>query len=85
MSNNDPNTQRIFVAFLISFLSLGRGYHMGSDMSSFIVEREARLWVHGHIHCCCDYAVGKTRVIANPRGYPTEPRTGFDPGLIVEV
>jgi predicted phosphodiesterase len=56
-----------------------------SDMSRFIVESEARLWVHGHIHCCCDYAVGKTRVIANPRGYPTEPRTGFDPGLIVEV
>ena len=56
-----------------------------SDLSRFIVESEARLWVHGHIHCCCDYAVGKTRVIANPRGYPTEPRTGFDPGLIVEV
>ena len=56
-----------------------------SDMSRFIVESEARLWVHGHIHCCCDYAVGKTRVIANPRGYPTEPQTGFDPGLIVEV
>jgi Icc-related predicted phosphoesterase len=56
-----------------------------SDMSRFIVESEARLWVHSHIHCCCDYAVGKTRVIANPRGYPTEPQTGFDPGLIVEV
>jgi hypothetical protein len=24
-------------------------------------------------------------VLSNPRGYPTEPRTGFDPGLIVEV
>jgi Icc-related predicted phosphoesterase len=56
-----------------------------SDMSRFIAESEARLWIHGHIHHCCDYTVGNTRVLANPRGYPTEPREGFDPGLIVEV
>jgi Icc-related predicted phosphoesterase len=56
-----------------------------SDMSRFIIESEAQLWVHGHIHNCCDYTLGKTRVLANPRGYPTESRQGFDPGLIVEV
>src|ERR1035437_2084388 len=56
-----------------------------SDMSRFIVESEARLWAHGHIHYSCDYTLGRTRVLANPRGYPTEPRTGFDPSLIVEV
>jgi Icc-related predicted phosphoesterase len=54
-------------------------------MSRFIVESEAQLWVHGHIHYCRDYTLGKTRVLANPRGYPTESRQGFDPGLIVEV
>ena len=26
-----------------------------------------------------------TRIIANPRGYPTEPYTGFDPLLVVEI
>ena len=56
-----------------------------SDLSRFIVESEARLWVHGHIHCPCDYTLGKTRVLANPRGYPTESRQGFDPGLVVDV
>jgi hypothetical protein len=56
-----------------------------SDMSRFIVESEARLWIHGHIHSYCDYTLGKTRVLANPRGYPTESRTGFNPGLIAEV
>jgi hypothetical protein len=56
-----------------------------SDMSRFIVESEAQLWVHGHIHCCRDYTLGKTRVLANPRGYPMESRQGCDPGLIVEV
>lgn len=56
-----------------------------SDLSRFIIETGARLWIHGHIHYHCDYAVGKTRVLANPRGYPTESGTGFDPGLVVEV
>jgi len=56
-----------------------------SDLNSFIVESEAQLWVHGHIHYCWDYTLGKTRVLANPRGYPTESRKGFDPGLVVEV
>ncbi len=56
-----------------------------SEMSRFIAETGARLWIHGHIHRCCDYTVGKTRVLANPRGYPTEPRDEFEPGLLVEV
>ena len=56
-----------------------------SDLGQFIVESEARLWVHGHIHSACDYTLGNTRVLANCRGYPTEPHTGFNPGLVVEV
>jgi Icc-related predicted phosphoesterase len=56
-----------------------------SDLSRFIIESEARLWVHGHIHYCCEYTLGKTRVIANPRGYPTEPQDRFDPRLVIEV
>ncbi len=56
-----------------------------SDMRRFIAETGARLWVHGHLHSPADYMVGDTRVLANPRGYPTESRKGFDPGLLVEV
>ena len=56
-----------------------------SDMKRFITETGARLWVHGHLHSPSDYRVGGTRVLANPRGYPTEPRSGFQPGLVVEV
>ncbi len=38
------------------------------------------------IHILSDlHLVGDTRVLANPRGYPTEPRQGFNPGLLVEV
>lgn len=30
---------------------------------------QADLWLHGHVHDSFDYAVGKCRVVANPRGY----------------
>ncbi len=50
------------------------------------------LWIHGHIHKNRDYVVGNTRIVANPRGYPTEfrpdaPRENpdFDERLVVEV
>jgi Icc-related predicted phosphoesterase len=56
-----------------------------SDMRRFIAQAGAKLWVHGHLHSPSDYIVVATRVLANPRGYPTESRRGFDPGLVVEV
>lgn len=50
------------------------------------------IWIHGHIHRNQDFLIGNTRVLANPRGYPTmfrqnAPRENpdFDPRLVVEV
>lgn len=56
-----------------------------SNLEPFIAESGAALWIHGHIHHRADYNVGDTRVIANPRGYPSEPHTGFDASFVVEV
>jgi len=36
---------------------------------------KASLWIHGHVHSSFDYVVDGTRVVANPRGYPLNPRT----------
>lgn len=55
-----------------------------SDLSDVIEKHEPALWVHGHTHVNFDYAVGATRVICNPRGYPGENRR-FVPQLVVEV
>jgi Icc-related predicted phosphoesterase len=65
----------------------GDGFNpaFASDLWRFIVESGAKLWVHGHLHSPSDYVIGDTRVMANPRGYPTESRHGFQPGLVVEV
>jgi len=48
---------------------------------------QPKLWIHGHSHDRCDYTLGKTRVVANPLGYPNEPRSleAFEPTFQVEV
>jgi predicted phosphohydrolase len=55
----------------------------GSDWTELLALRPD-LWLHGHVHRACDYAVTGTRVVCNPRGYPGED-TGFDPSLVIEI
>jgi Icc-related predicted phosphoesterase len=54
------------------------------DMEQSILEKQPRLWLHGHTHSPCDYTVGKTRVLCNPFGYPGE-LSQYNLNLIVEV
>lgn len=56
------------------------------EMDELILDREPRLWIHGHSHDSCDYTLGTTRVICNPFGYPSiDENPGFNPGLVVAV
>jgi len=56
-----------------------------SDLE-WLLDGRAALWLHGHTHHSCDYAIGGTRVVSNQRGYPGEAATtGFDPGCVVAV
>jgi hypothetical protein len=58
-----------------------------SDVTSCIREHQPKLWVHGHTHDRCDYMLGETRVVANPLGYPNEPKSleAFEPSFHVQV
>ena len=56
-----------------------------SDLDAFIERHQPALWLHGHTHSACDYRIGRTRVVCNPRGYLNEPHTGFTPALVLEV
>ncbi len=57
-----------------------------SRLEGVIEEYRPALWIHGHTHVPCDYEIFGTRVVCNPRGYPSEPdASGFSPGLVVEV
>jgi Icc-related predicted phosphoesterase len=53
-----------------------------SALDDFVAQSGADLWIHGHTHIRCDYYLGNTRVISNPRGYKDE-HTGFDPRCVV--
>ncbi|MER8911426.1 metallophosphoesterase [Mesorhizobium sp. M0854] len=55
-----------------------------SDLTETIESGHPTLWVHGHTHDSCDYTVGSTRIVCNPRGYDDE-NTAFDPALVVSV
>lgn len=55
-----------------------------SDLSQIIEQGQPSLWVHGHTHDSCDYGVGSTRIVCNPRGYDDENRA-FDPGLVLSL
>jgi predicted phosphodiesterase len=57
------------------------------DMASQVSEHQPKLWIHGHSHDRCDYVLGKTRVVANPLGYPNELRSleAFEPSFQVDV
>jgi len=50
-----------------------------------VAASRASFWIHGHMHDAARYAIGETQLLCNPRGYPHETRTGFDPHLIVEL
>lgn len=60
-----------------------------SNLSTVLEGADAPdVWIHGHIHRAIDYAVGSTRVVANPRGYqfvPSERDNGFDPSLVIDL
>ncbi|MBN2506703.1 MAG: metallophosphoesterase family protein [Verrucomicrobia bacterium] len=56
-----------------------------SDLEALMGRERVVLWVHGHTHCPADYEVRGTRVLSNPRGYPHQCPTGFNPGLAVQV
>lgn len=56
-----------------------------SNLEHLIAGIGVTLWIHGHIHHFSDYMLDSTRVIANPRGYPSELHTAFNPCLAVEL
>lgn len=43
-----------------------------SDLSSTIGDGAPALWIHGHTHDSCDYRIGSTQIVSNPKGYADE-------------
>ncbi|MGF1525710.1 MAG: metallophosphoesterase [Candidatus Competibacterales bacterium] len=58
-----------------------------SNLEAWIAESDIDLWVHGHTHYPCRYAIGATTVVSNPKGYPDQGDTArsFVPDLVVPL
>lgn len=57
-----------------------------SDLEWLIHRYQPGFWTHGHIHQPADYALGKSRIVCNPRGYaPHLQVEGFRPDLVIDV
>lgn len=63
-----PHRRSIHAQFEQSTLN---GYFL-HNVGGLVENGGAKVWVHGHTHCSCDYEAGTTRVICNPFGYLRE-------------
>ena len=55
-----------------------------SRLGAMVACGGAALCVHGHVHATCDYRLGDTRNVCNPRGRGTG-NPQFDPAFVIEV
>ena len=56
-----------------------------SDHEAFIEMHKPNMWVHGHLHNSSDYVIGETRVLCNPRGYPSALNPDYNPLKTFEI
>lgn len=57
-----------------------------SNLDGLIERYKPALWIHGHTHMSCDYQLGATRVVCNPRGYVNHNlNVDFKAGLVLRI
>lgn len=82
MTHHSPSLRSIPPEYLTD--RVNGAYH--TDLEWLILEKKPAVWVHGHTHTACDYMVGSTRVICNPRGYGNQfKKNGYNATLTFEV
>ncbi|MBI4860185.1 MAG: metallophosphoesterase [Candidatus Riflebacteria bacterium] len=67
------------------YLVRPRAAAYASHLDPLVELSGADLWIHGHVHRRCDYWIGDTRVICNPRGVGDESVDDFDPLFTIDV
>jgi Icc-related predicted phosphoesterase len=82
VTHNMPHPRSVAAEYVGSPMNR---FFLSEDAADLVEHGGARLWIHGHTHIPCDYAVGETRVVCNPYGYPGETARAYDAGRVVEV
>jgi predicted phosphodiesterase len=60
-------------------------YYQHPAMENVILQKNPKLWLHGHTHTAFDYKIGDTRIVCNPYGLPTQHDHGFNWDKIIEI
>ena len=81
ITHHAPSRRSIHPRFARDPLPPGYAPHL----EVIIVRFRPALWVHGHVHQAVDFRIGRTRALANPRGYDKAEAVDFVPDLVVEV
>lgn len=84
-------TTVVVTHFAPSLLSADPRYGVNAGTAGFCnalddLLPQAQLWLHGHLHCPCDYIKNGCRVVANPLGYARKgEQEKFRPDLLITV
>ncbi|MBL0714014.1 MAG: metallophosphoesterase [Desulfosarcina sp.] len=93
LERGDPDKSVVVTHHTPSIKSIAHRYRnhpitpaFASNMDSFVLEQQPRLWIHGHTHESFDYCIGKTRIVCNPRGYvPQADNRYFNPNFTISL
>lgn len=81
VTHHAPSEKSILDKYKNDLVSAG----FASNLDGFIEKTQPDLWIHGHVHACFDYSIGKTRIICNSRGYPGERVEGYQDKKIIKI
>lgn len=76
-----PTNKSFYGKFKLNYLNK---YYI-NNLEGLIIDKQPKMWIHGHTHHSSNYVLNKTKIICNPKGYDfDEVNLKFDPNLIVE-
>ncbi len=70
VTHHAPHRRSVHEKYAAAVLSAA----FASDLTSTMERGRPDVWIHGHTHLSCDYRVGATRVVSNPKGYGPQVR-----------
>jgi Icc-related predicted phosphoesterase len=88
LSKKDDFVNIIITHHLPSYKSVSDKYYgssknvnYASHLDWLIEKYQPYMWCHGHTHDPCDYYIGKTKILCNPKGYFHEQDNNFNEKL----
>jgi predicted phosphodiesterase len=85
VTHNLPSLRSVAPKYLTTDEDRMLNAAFASNLDPLIENYQPDLWVHGHTHDSCDYQIGTTQIVCNPRGYRHEPNQNYKTDFEVEL